>query len=281
MARRADRLRDRPRCPHRQLPPRRKYWEGECTYAEYQADQVANPDPPAGYCDACWRAALARPFTTEEWAALHAQAREGYNGPENQYRPIKPYVLPKPPTPAKARTAAQITAAITPDPRGDKVLGLYAEGFRVVCTDGSRLLTVRDEAPGKSAPGWLTTYLNPSGDWIPLPTDFDLIVRRVAQLAGERTHAITLTRQDTYLEVHATGWDGQPQYGSNQGNWAKEQIPIPGELYAEARSICLNAAFLLDALGGPLELSITNTETPAVLRPPDDSWRYVQMGMRV
>lgn len=225
----------------------------------------------AGYCDPCWRAALDRGLSSDEWAALH-------RGAANQPRRTRTKGLPslKGLTPAKpwnGTVAADISTAIaagTEDTIRDRCarwIGAGAHGFTVRQTDGYRLFAQRGTGPELAG---LTTMLDAYPYvWADLPAGVDVAVRRVLLIHDhpKRPKIVTPTLAGPDLIVSAP----------LDGDTASERIGL-ASLYPEV-SISLNAVWLLEVLRGPLQLGIVQTER-AMLRPASDDWRYVQMGYR-
>ncbi len=102
-------------------------------------------------------------------------------------------------------------------------------------------------------------------------------VRRVAQLADQRSHAVKLELSKEGIEISASS----PEYGE-----AKETIEK--EYKGETLTIGFNAQYMLDFLAaaadGPIKLELKDEQSAGQLRPLADEaykYRYVIMPMRI
>ena len=102
-------------------------------------------------------------------------------------------------------------------------------------------------------------------------------VRRVAQLADTRSHAVKLSVSKEGIEISASS----PEYGE-----AKESIEK--EYNGDPLSIGFNAQYMLDFLGaaseGPISLELKDEQSAGQMRPLTDDayrYRYVIMPMRI
>lgn len=102
-------------------------------------------------------------------------------------------------------------------------------------------------------------------------------VRRVAQLADQRSHAVKLELTKEGIEISASS----PEYGE-----AKETIEK--EYKGESLTIGFNAQYMLDFLAaaadGPIRLELKDEQSAGQLRPLADEaykYRYVIMPMRI
>jgi DNA polymerase-3 subunit beta len=102
-------------------------------------------------------------------------------------------------------------------------------------------------------------------------------LRRVSQLADQRSHAVKFTLAKEGLEISASS----PEYGE-----AKEAIEK--EFKGEPISIGFNAQYLLDFLSaaadGPISFELKDEQSAGQLRPVGDEssrYRYVVMPMRI
>jgi DNA polymerase-3 subunit beta len=102
-------------------------------------------------------------------------------------------------------------------------------------------------------------------------------LRRVSQLADQRSHAVKFTLAKEGLEISASS----PEYGE-----AKEVIEK--EFKGEPISIGFNAQYLLDFLSaaadGPISFELKDEQSAGQLRPVGDEtsrYRYVVMPMRI
>jgi DNA polymerase-3 subunit beta len=102
-------------------------------------------------------------------------------------------------------------------------------------------------------------------------------VKRVAQLADTRSHAVKLSVSKEGVEISASS----PEYGE-----AKESIEK--EYNGEPLAIGFNAQYMLDFLGaaseGPISLELKDEQSAGQMRPLTDEayrYRYVIMPMRI
>jgi DNA polymerase-3 subunit beta len=107
--------------------------------------------------------------------------------------------------------------------------------------------------------------------------EFQDALRRVSQLADQRSHAVKLTLAREGIELSASS----PDYGE-----AKEAIER--EYKGDPISIGFNADYLLDFLAtsaeGPISLELKDEQSAGQLRPegdPSTRYRYVVMPMRI
>lgn len=228
-----------------------------------------------GYCDPCWRAALARGLTPAEWDQLHRYAVDQMYATYHA-RPIKIPAAPKP-APQWNGTAIDVIRGKISESIEDKDrhkistwIGGGGNGYAIVATDGARMLAVPAADPKRlsGAVEYLGLELYPT--WIPLPAGCDLALRRVMTIYDTSTrHAL----------VHCT-WTGAELRLETKDTWvgsATEGIPVDGAPSTPAE-VSLDGRWLGEVLRGPIQLGIgTNC---VMLRPADDSWRYVQMGYR-
>src|SRR5580700_8435399 len=102
-------------------------------------------------------------------------------------------------------------------------------------------------------------------------------VRRVSQLADQRSHAVKLAVSKEGVEISASS----PEYGE-----AKENIEK--EYQGDAISIGFNSAYMLDFLGaaadGPISIELKDEQSAGQMRPLADEsyrYRYIIMPMRI
>jgi len=107
--------------------------------------------------------------------------------------------------------------------------------------------------------------------------EFQEALRRVSQLADQRSHAVKFTLAKEGLEISASS----PEYGE-----AKEAIEK--EFKGEPIAIGFNAQYLLDFLAaapdGPISFELKDDQSAGQLRPLADEssrYRYVVMPMRI
>jgi len=108
-------------------------------------------------------------------------------------------------------------------------------------------------------------------------SEFEEALRRVSQLADQRSHAVKFAFAKEGVELSASS----PEYGE-----AKETIEK--ECKGEPLSIGFNAQYLLDFLGaaadGPISFELKDEQSAGQLRPLADEatrYRYVVMPMRI
>jgi DNA polymerase-3 subunit beta len=102
-------------------------------------------------------------------------------------------------------------------------------------------------------------------------------VRRVSQLADQRSHAVKLAVSKAGMEISASS----PEYGE-----AKESIEK--EFKGEPIAIGFNASYMLDFLGaaadGPISIELKDEQSAGQMRPLADEsyrYRYIIMPMRI
>ena len=102
-------------------------------------------------------------------------------------------------------------------------------------------------------------------------------VRRVSQLADQRSHAVKFSVSNEGVEISASS----PEYGE-----AKESIEK--EYKGEPLAIGFNAQYMLDFLGaaaeGPVSIELKDEQSAAQMRPLADEnyrYRYIIMPMRI
>ena len=102
-------------------------------------------------------------------------------------------------------------------------------------------------------------------------------VRRVSQLADQRSHAVKLSVSKEGVEISASS----PEYGE-----AKESIEK--EFKGEPMAIGFNAQYMLDFLGaaaeGPISIELKDEQSAGQMRPLADEnyrYRYIIMPMRI
>jgi len=102
-------------------------------------------------------------------------------------------------------------------------------------------------------------------------------VRRVSQLADQRSHAVKLAVSKEGIEISASS----PEYGE-----AKESIEK--EFKGEPIAIGFNASYMLDFLGaaadGPISIELKDEQSAGQMRPLADEsyrYRYIIMPMRI
>jgi len=102
-------------------------------------------------------------------------------------------------------------------------------------------------------------------------------VRRVAQLADQRSHAVKLAVSKEGIEISAAS----PEYGE-----AKETIEM--EFKGDPIAIGFNSSYMLDFLGaaadGPISIELKDEQSAGQMRPLADEsyrYRYIIMPMRI
>ncbi|GAC1622068.1 MAG: DNA polymerase III subunit beta [Candidatus Acidiferrum sp.] len=108
-------------------------------------------------------------------------------------------------------------------------------------------------------------------------TELNDAVRRVSQLADQRSHAVKLSVSEEGIEISASS----PEYGE-----AKEVIEK--EYKGETIAIGFNSAYMLDFLAaaadGPISIELKDEQSAGQMRPLSDEscrYRYIIMPMRI
>jgi DNA polymerase-3 subunit beta len=108
-------------------------------------------------------------------------------------------------------------------------------------------------------------------------TELGDAVRRVSQLADQRSHAVKLSVSSDGVEISASS----PEYGE-----AKESIEK--EYKGDAIAIGFNSSYMLDFLGaaadGPISIELKDEQSAGQMRPLADEnyrYRYIIMPMRI
>lgn len=183
--------------------------------------------------------------------------------------------MPKPRVEGSAKTVARLLK-IKGD--GQSAVGRRAGDYYLAATDGHRaLLLPRSVLPveeiatvqeSKALPDEFCT-LPPNtfvtGAW------FHLALRRALVIASDREgNDVSLTINPRSVTVAA-------EY---EGDTFSEEITAV--VQGESEQIGFNAKYLLDALGvWPLYFHYSDEDNMAVLRPEDDSWRYLLLPLRI
>ena len=276
-----------PLCPHHAA-----IWEAHAAAVEARrnwdgpiADCPEWPTAPtqaSGYCEDCRRALYASPdpWPAEVWAFLNAQAANEYEGRSRG----RLFTTPKLPPAPKARTEApdkhlaRLTKAYADklnDHKCTAVIGrATADGYRLTATNAHCALLERGEGTGEPLTyrGWTAS----ADCWVDLPPAFHLALMRVALLASERSHAITLTLDGAEVVIQTKNFEGE----------ASERVallatsrtpPLGGSL----RAVCLNAEYL-DPLCGvwPLRWYVQDEMSPQLFAPVGSEYRAVIMPLR-
>jgi DNA polymerase-3 subunit beta len=107
--------------------------------------------------------------------------------------------------------------------------------------------------------------------------EFNDAVRRVSQLADQRSHAVKFAVAKEGVEISASS----PEYGEAREN-------IDKEYKGEPLAIGFNAQYMLDFLGaaaeGPISIELKDEQSAGQMRPLADEqyrYRYVIMPMRI
>src|SRR5579862_7532625 len=175
--------------------------------------------------------------------------------------------------PKKAMTEVQRLAAESGD---DGVIEFAQDESHLFFQFGGRLLTSR-KLTGQF-PNYEAVLPRETTKTVVLERgELQDALRRVSQLADQRSHAVKFMLAKEGLEISASS----PEYGE-----AKEIIEK--ELKGEPVSIGFNAQYLLDFLGaaneGPISFELKDEQSAGQLRPLGDEasrYRYVVMPMRI
>src|SRR5207245_11135126 len=102
-------------------------------------------------------------------------------------------------------------------------------------------------------------------------------VRRISQIADQRSHAVKLAVSKEGIEISASS----PEYGE-----AKESIEK--EFKGDPIAIGFNSSYMLDFLGaaadGPISIELKDEQSAGQMRPLADAsyrYRYIIMPMRI
>lgn len=276
-----------PRCTHHTA-----IWEAyeAQRIVEYAADppipwedHVKRPEHADGYCEDCRQALYASrdPWPAEVWAYLNAQAVNDCTGsrrPSLFDHARKLPAAPKPRTETVAKHRARLAKAYANrenDGACNRVLGRpTSDGYRLIATNGHCALLELGEGEGELLPSYY--HWTPGDQWIDLPPAFHLALTRVALLANERSHAITLTIEGAEVLVQTSNYEGA----------ATERVPVLGmsptaPLGGSTRAVCLNAEYL-DPICGvwPLRWYVQDEMSPQLFAPVGGEYRAVVMPMR-
>lgn len=271
----------RPRCPHMAAlwnaydaaSERRWTWNGS-------GDRPPDPIQPEadGYCEEC-RRALFQPgavWPAEVWAFLNAQAANDYAGRHPRLTFPKLPAAPRPRKEPAAKHRARLRDAYTlkpreQDPSCDRVIGRPTpDGYHLTATNGHCALLERGAGNGDllKYKGWQA-----SDQWIDLPADFHLALTRVAILANERSHCITLELQGPDLIIGTRGYEAD----------ATERVQVLSATVTRPAIVRLNAEYLDPVCGvWPLRWYMRGADDPQLFAPGGEAadYRAVIMPMR-
>lgn len=175
--------------------------------------------------------------------------------------------------PKKAMTEVQRLAAQAGD---DDVIEFAQDESHLFFQFGARLLTSR-KLTGQF-PNYEAVLPRDANKTVVLERgELQDALRRVSQLADQRSHAVKFTLANEGIEISASS----PEYGE-----AKEAIEK--EFKGDPISIGFNAQYLLDFLAaaadGPISFELKDEQSAGQLRPVGDEssrYRYVVMPMRI
>ncbi|MGH9683161.1 MAG: DNA polymerase III subunit beta [Candidatus Acidiferrales bacterium] len=175
--------------------------------------------------------------------------------------------------PKKAMTEVQRLAAQAGD---DGVIEFAQDESHLFFQFGARLLTSR-KLTGQF-PNYEAVLPRDANKTVVLERgELQDALRRVSQLADQRSHAVKFTLANEGIEISASS----PEYGE-----AKEAIEK--EFKGDPISIGFNAQYLLDFLAaaadGPISFELKDEQSAGQLRPVGDEssrYRYVVMPMRI
>lgn len=180
-------------------------------------------------------------------------------------KPPKAITMPKPRTENSGKTIARLKK-IEGDERS-AYLSRKVGDYYIAATDGHRALLLLGEGNGKEMAGGFGDI---PFNFVILPEQFYTAMQRAIAFT-EDPWAITITINAESLTVKA----------EVEGNTYEEDIIAPSTAEPSV-TIGLNAKYLIDALGvWPLYLHFADSEQAVVLRPDDDSWRYLLMPLQL
>jgi len=195
------------------------------------------------------------------------------------YRPpwIKECEAPKPQTMPEPRveTSEKAIARLRKlkDEHAERWIGRRAGDFYLASTDGHRALLLPwkpDMAEGKELPPDMSKLPH---NCVKLSEGFYTVLQRAIAVHTEAPWAIELAINKGSVTVKAEAADDDTY---------QETVDTFSVLLASYPTIGFNAKYLLHALGvWPLYLHFTNAEHMVVLRPEDDSWRYLLMPLKL
>jgi len=175
--------------------------------------------------------------------------------------------------PKKAMSEVQRLAA---DADEDSLIDFAQDESHLFFQRGERLLTSR-KLTGQFPNYEAVLPKDPNKTVVLERSELQDALRRVSQLADQRSHAVKFTLAVEGLEISSSS----PEYGE-----AKEAIEK--EYKGEPMSIGFNAQYLLDFLAacgdGPIAFELKDDQSAGQLRPTGDStsrYRYVVMPMRI
>lgn len=187
-------------------------------------------------------------------------------------KPPKAITMPKPRIEDSNKTIARLKKI-----KGDgckRLIGKRAGAFYLASTDGYRALLL--PGSGSRPSDLMGTELKDLGPefgelpakYVKLCRPFYTCLQRAAAFLGEEPWATSLTIRAGLLTVSA----------KVDGDTYREGVVEPGE----GAVISFNAKYLLDALGvWPLYLHFSDKDCMVVLRPDDDSWRYLLIPLKL
>ena len=245
-------------------------------------------------CEDCWRAALARPFTREEWDRLNRMANEDARRNCRDRGPLfaVPKASPKPRIRKTADILADIRKTLTPDENDRRkcarVIGAAAGGWTLTATDGSAALLehtprakgTEDASPARMIAGWCRVMTGPRVD---LTSAFDVALKRAAvAVKHSRRPYVTLTYRgdddagELVIETRAHEWST----GDNIST--RETIDVMGAGLAALVPVAYNVRYLTMLCGQwPLHwYPGVDAGSPAVLTASPD-WRVIVMPVRL
>jgi len=227
------------------------------------------------YCEDCWRAALARGLTPEEWGKLNAQAALQYS------RSPRPKTTKIPPAPKPQRqTDAQIIATLTESMKQETnppggIVGLTYAGWTVVATDGCRFLVIPTKEQGKDLK--LGAYVSTPAElsFMSEPAGFPMALRRVLTCADKGYVKFVKAAEEEEEDLVITGYTYHPADYTCE---ASETIPV--SVSGSCEFSC-NAEWLLPALATVCRVEFCGGALGYVrVRAGSAAWMYVQMGVR-
>ncbi len=187
-------------------------------------------------------------------------------------RAPKVLTMPKPRVEDSARTVARL-GKLKGDKRAKDHVGWRAGDFYLAATDGHRALLLPFPVPDtlkerKELPPDMSEL---PYSFVELPDCFYTVLQRAIAIHSDAPWAVSLDIGERFI-VKAKADDHDT---------FQEEIAT-FMLVTKGATIGFNAKYLMDALGvWPLYLHFTDAEHMVVLRPEDDSWRYLLMPLKL
>lgn len=192
-----------------------------------------------------------------------------YNPPwQRECRAPKVSVMPKPRVESSEKTIARLKKI--KDEHTERWLDRRSGDFYLAATDGHRALLLPDD--GKERKELTDDFGELPNSNIRLSEGFYTILQRAIAIHTEAPWAVSLDIDFGSSTVRAEADDGDTY---------QESVLSIGVL-TSTPTIGFNAKFLTAPLGvWPIYLHFTDAEHMVVMRPEDDSWRYLLMPLKL